>query len=232
MYAIGAGGPSPQYGCVILLLFFYMTSFRVVRFIPKSVFSSLLVLGAVDTFMVWFFLPYRKTQNIWEWLVVPFILLLSLFVGFLNAVIVGIGISMFVFVGSFFHVGVVKFNATGLEIRSTVERSPNLQEWLDTHGDQIQVMVLQNYLFFGNASSILAYISTMFEDVIDMDHGGDDSDLPPKPKVLVLDLSLITGMDTSTVDIFADIKQLCKNNGCKLFLCGLSTRDRKGLALG
>jgi hypothetical protein len=233
MYAIGAGGPAPQYGCVVLLAFFYLTSFSIVRFIPKAVFSSLLVLGAVDTFMVWFFLSYRKTQSIWEWLVVPFIVLLSLIVGFLNAVIVGIGISMFVFVGNFFRVGVVKFNATGLEIRSTVERSPNLQEWLDTHGDLIQVMVLQNYLFFGNASSILAYISTMFEDIIDIiEHEGDESDLPPKPKVLIVDLSLVTGMDTSTVDIFADIKQLCKTNGCKLFLCGLSPRDRKGLALG
>ena len=230
MYAIGAGGRAPQYGSCLLLVIFYITDFSLVRYIPKACFSSLLVLGAVDTFVVWFFLSYRKTQDLLEWLVVPFIVAFSLVVGFLNAVFLGVGISTFVFVASFFRVGIVKFNATGLEIRSTIERSFTVSHWLDTHGDYIQVLVLQNYLFFGNASSVQTYISTMFEDV-EEDSTLPMLDLPPKPKVLILDMSLISGMDTSTLDIFAEIKDLCKNNNCKLFLCGLSARAKKGLAL-
>lgn len=98
MYAIGAGGSAPQYGSILLLLIFYFTDFDMVRFIPKTIFSSLLVLGAFDTFVVWFFQAYHKTQDILEWLVVPLIVLFSLIVGFLNAVFLGIGISMFVYV--------------------------------------------------------------------------------------------------------------------------------------
>ncbi|KAG7339584.1 mannonate oxidoreductase [Nitzschia inconspicua] len=45
MYAIGAGDPAPQYGSVLLLLIFYFTDFAIVRFIPKSAFSSLGVGG-------------------------------------------------------------------------------------------------------------------------------------------------------------------------------------------
>lgn len=231
MYAIGAGGPAPQYGSILLLIFFYATDFELVRYIPKACFSSLLVLGAVDTFVVWFFVAYKKTQDLTEWLVVPFIVAFSLIVGFLNAVFLGIGISTFVFVAAFFRVGVVKFNATGLEIRSTIERSINVSDWLDTHGDYIQVLVLQNYLFFGNASSISTYIATMFEEVDLTEPFDSISELPPVPKVLIIDLSLCTGMDTSTLDIFAEIKELCKNNNCKLFLCGLSGRTKKGLSL-
>jgi hypothetical protein len=139
MYAIGAGGSAPQYGSILLLIFFYATDFDLVRYIPKACFSSLLVLGAVDTFVVWFFMSYRKTQDLLEWLVVPFIVAFSLVVGFLNAVFLGVGISTFVFVAAFFRVGIVKFNATGLEIRSTIERSLDVADWLDSHGDYIQV---------------------------------------------------------------------------------------------
>lgn len=87
----------------------------------------------------------------------------------------------------------VKFNATGMEIRSTIERSVAISDWLDMHGDLIQVLVLQNYLFFGNASSILNYIATMFEDVAGSDSVYSSFDLPPKPKVLIIDMSLNTG---------------------------------------
>jgi hypothetical protein len=70
----------------------------------------------------------------------------------------------------------------------------------------------------------------MFEQVDDANSQGID--LPPLPKILLIDLSLITGMDTSATDIFGDIKKLCITNDCKLFLSGLSQRMRTGLALG
>ncbi|KAG7339587.1 STAS domain containing protein [Nitzschia inconspicua] len=229
MYAIGAGDPAPQYGSVLLLLIFYFTDFAVVRFIPKTAFSSLLVLGAVDTIVIWFIRPFQKMESWIEWSVVPLIVFFSLFVGFLNAVFLGIALSTFVFVTSFFQVGVVKYNATGLEIRSRIERSLIQSVWLDTHGDAIQVLVLQNYLFFGNASTIRNYIATMFEEVDITVSQRLDFAIPPVPSILVVDLSLITGMDTSTVDIFGEIRGLCKTNDCKLYLCGLSPRQKKAL---
>jgi hypothetical protein len=232
MYAIGADDAAPQYGSILLLIVFYLLDFRMVQYIPKTAFSSLLVLGAVDTLVVWFFGAFHKTQDLAEWLVVPLIAGFSLFVGFLNAVFLGIGISMFVFVAAFFRVGVVKYNATGIEIRSRIERSMEQSLWLHENGDLLQVMVLQNYLFFGNACTILAYISTMFEAVDETQSQRLDFSIAPIPKIVVLDLSLVTGMDTSTTDIFAEILEFCKNNDCKLFLCGLSLRMKRGLELG
>ena len=227
MYAIGAGDAAPQYGSVLLLLIFYLTDFEIVRFIPKTAFSSLLVLGAVDTIVIWFIGPFQKMESWIEWAVVPLIVIFSLFVGFLNAVFLGIGISTFIFVGSFFQVGVVKYNASALVVRSRIERSLIQSIWLDTNGDAIQIIVLQNYLFFGNASSILNYIATMFEEVDITTSQRLDFSIPPVPRILVVDLSLITGMDTSTVDIFGEIRELCKNNDCKLYLCGTSPRQKK-----
>ena len=65
----------------------------------ETAFSALFVLGAVDTLAVWFFGAFHKTQDIAEWIAVPLI------AGFLNAVFLCVGISMFVFVASFFRVG-------------------------------------------------------------------------------------------------------------------------------
>jgi len=231
MFSLGAEGVATQYGAIILLTVFYLTNFELVAYIPKTAFSSLMVLSFLDMINTWCFKSYQKTKDKTEWLVVPVIVVFAFTFGMLQSVFLGIALSTFIFVAAFFRTGVVKFMATGLTVRSTIERSVNSGNWLDENGDKIQILVLQNYLFFGNASSLLAYISSMFEEP-------DESDLktvvslPPLPKYLILDLTLVSGMDTSTADIFLDIKQMCKLHDCKLFCSGISSRLSSVLALG
>lgn len=149
-------------------------------------------------------------------------------VGLLSAVFLGIAMSTFLFVAAFFRSGVVKFVANGITLRSTIERPVRVAKWLDQNGDLIQILVLQTYLFFGNASSAQHYIASMFEDPV------DDLDilfLPPIPRMIILDLTLVTGMDTSAVDIFAEILSLVSKHNCKLFLVGLSTDLRRSMQL-
>lgn len=52
------------------------------------------------------------------------------------------------------------------------------------------------------------------------------------PHLVWQDMTLITGMDTSTVDIFNEIKNLCSSNNCKLFVTGLTSNFRSILSLG
>lgn len=160
-----------------------------------------------------------RYQEKTEWLVVPIIVVFAFVVGLLNAVFVGVAMSTFIFVASFFRSGVVKYIANGLSVRSTIERPPNAADWLDKNGELIQILIIQNYLFFGNSSSIFTYITSMFEDP---NPSIDPAFVPPIPKVIIMDLTLVTGMDTSSVDIFGDILTLCNMNKCKLFLTGLS----------
>lgn len=54
--------------------------------------------------------------------------------------------------------------------------------------------------------------------------------LPPLPKFVILDMALVTGIDTSTVDVIKDILNLCVNHNCKLFLSGMSANLRSVLA--
>jgi hypothetical protein len=214
---------------------FYLTDFQLVGYIPKAAFSSLIVLAFLDMTATWFFKSYQKTSDKMEWLVVPVIIVAAFAIGLLNSVFLGIAASTVLFVASFLRSGTVKFMASGLTVRSTIERPFLSGDWLDQNGDQIQILVLQNYLFFGNASSILAYITTMFEEPeAEASFHDDDADyeLPPMPKFVIVDFTLVTGMDTSAVDVIAGIIQVCKSHGCKLFLAGLSQRMRLTLSLG
>lgn len=207
----------------------YITNFKVVLYVPKAAFSCLIVLAAIDIFITWMYRSYQKTKEKTEWLVAPLIVVFASVVGLLDAVFLGIAVSTFLFVAAFFRSGVVKFLASGLTVRSTIERSIDCSSWLDENGDLIQIIVLQNYLFFGNASSILSYVSSMFEEA---EEPGLDYDLPPMPKHILLDLTLVTGIDTSSVDAFVDMKDFCSRQDCKLFVVGLSPSMRSTLAKG
>lgn len=96
----------------------------------------------------------------------------------------------FFFVASFHRSGVVKYVANGITIRSTIERSVQSSQWLDQNGELMQVLVLQNYLFFANANSVLSYISSMFEEV---KNEVEESLVVPIPSIVILDMSLVTG---------------------------------------
>ena len=61
-----------------------------------------------------------------------------------------------------------------------------------------------------------------------------ESEFPPcpKPKYLIIDMSLVSSMDTSAVDIFATIIQRCYSEKCQVYISGLSSRLKNILKLG
>eukprot|EP00980_Cylindrotheca_fusiformis_P000207 scaffold42_cov133-Cylindrotheca_fusiformis.AAC.4 len=229
MFSLGADKVAPQIGSALLLVVFYLTDFQLVGYIPKPAFSSMLVLSFIDMIYTWFYKSYFKTKDKLEWLVVPLIVIAAFALDLLSAVFLGIAISTFIFVAAFFRSGVVKYVADGIVIHSTIERPFRSSDWLNENGDLIQVLVLQNYLFFGNASSVYNYIEVLFQGKTGVSQSGKEK---RRPLYMILDLTLVTGMDTSTVGVFNDIKNLCSSNECKLFMAGMSRNIRTIFSLG
>jgi Sulfate permease and related transporters (MFS superfamily) len=56
--------------------------------------------------------------------------------------------------------------------------------------------------------------------------------LPPFPKYIIIDMTLVSGVDTSSVDIFGEIIQLCFRHKCYVYLSGLNTSLKNVLTLG
>lgn len=232
LYKLGAVGATPQYGSIVLLAIFYLTKFDVVGFLPKLTFSSLLFVSSIEMIEAWFIVSYKKTVVKSEWAVTPVIVVCTFLVGSLQSVALGLALSTFIFVGTLNKHGVVKFIATGLSVHSITERSAEDAAWLDQNGDLIQLLVLQSYIFFGNAYSCLSYVNSMFEELPEHITKKLSFPLPPFPKYIIIDMTLVSGVDTSSVDIFGEIIQLCFRHKCSVYLSGLNTSLKNVLTLG
>jgi MFS superfamily sulfate permease-like transporter len=166
---------------------------------------------------------FLKTKAKLEWMVAPLLVVCAFSMGMLPAIFVGVAVSTFIFVANFYRVGSVKFVGSGLTLRSTVERGILESKWLDQNADLIQILALQNYLFFGNSQSANAYITTMFEEpVLSPQPGPLEYPIPPIPKYLIIDFTLVSGMDTSAIDTFREIADMCRDRDCRLYLAGLA----------
>ena len=223
---------APQYGSMVLLAIFYFTEFGIVGYLPKITFSSLLFVSSVEMIETWFFNSYKKSATKSEWIVTPIIVVFTFLVGSLQSVALGLAISTFLFVGTLNKHGVVKFIANGLTVHSVTERNAEDAAWLDQNGDLIQLLVLQSYIFFGNANSCLGYVNSMFEDVPEKIAKRLSFPLPPLPKYLIIDMTMVSGIDTSSIDVFGEIIQLCFRHQCQVYMTGLTPALKKNLSLG
>ena len=61
------------------------------------------------------------------------------------------------------------------------------------------------------------YVNTMFEEP----PFECNFPLPPIPRYLIIDMTLVTGVDQSVSDIFSEIGKMCQRQGCIFYICGL-----------
>lgn len=53
--------------------------------------------------------------------------------------------------------------------------------------------------------------------------------LPPSPLFIIIDFTIVSGIDTSAIDLLRETIILCKDNHCRLFLSGMSQSLRSSL---
>jgi SulP family sulfate permease len=91
-----------------------------------------------------------------------------------------------------------------------VERSFHQQRILKERGDQIHILRLQGYIFFGTAYPLLAHILARLE-----------SAQLPSVRFLLLDFHSVSGLDSSSVLSFNKIRQVCGANSVELHFVDL-----------
>src|SRR5262249_17232145 len=131
--------------------------------------------------------------------------------GFIAGVVIGVIIGCATFAVSASRVSAIKFGFDGSEYRSTLERGSEELAILAQHGRQIQGMSLQSYLFFGSANRLYQQVKEMFAR-------------EPDCRFLVFDFRLVTGIDSSAVHSFTQIKRAADEVGARLVLVNLSPK--------
>jgi len=108
--------------------------------------------------------------------------------------LIGIIIGCTTFAVSASRVNAIKFSFDGSEYRSTLDRGPEELAILAANGREIQGMSLQSYIFFGSANRLYEQVKSLFAR-------------NPGTRFLLFDFRLVTGIDSSAMHSFTQIKR-------------------------
>src|SRR6204780_1581420 len=177
-------------------------------YVPKYVLGGLLLYLGSDLVYQWIIHSSRRLLPL-EYLSLIAIAVLIIYFGFIAGVFIGIVIGCATFALSASRVNAIKFDFDGSEYRSSLDRGPYELSLLADHGQKIQGMTLQSYLFFGSANRLYQHVKALLA-------------VQPDCRFLIFDFRLVTGIDSSATHSFAQIKQAASACGTRLVLVNLT----------
>lgn len=186
------------------------TGASIIPFFPKPILGGVTLFLGLDLLVEWIYDAWFKLSKI-DCFIVILILFVIATVGFLQGVGVGLVVSIVHFVINYSQVNVTKHILSGATYPSNTVRSLPQARLLQEEGDQIYILDLQGFLFFGTANTLLNGIQDRLRD----------PNLTPL-RFVVLNFRLVNGLDSSAVLSFIKLKQLFQQKGIKLVFTHLS----------
>ena len=123
----------------------------ILTFIPKMIVGGMLFYLGFGFLFEWVIDARAKLPR-GDYLLVLMILFVVASVGFIQGVTLGVIIAAILFVVNYSRINVVRNTLTGISYRSNVDRSPRKQQLLAQRGEQIYILKLQGFLFFGTVN--------------------------------------------------------------------------------
>jgi sulfate permease, SulP family len=184
-------------------------------YMPKFVLGGLLIYLGADQLHKWT-VESRRRLSVVEYLSLLAIIVIILQWGFVAGVLIGVVIGCTTFALSASRIDSIKYSFDGSEYRSSLDRSRDDEAVLAAHGEKIQGLNLQSYLFFGSANRLYQHVKALIAR-------------HPECRFLVFDFKLVTGIDSSAAYSFAQIKRTARDRGIKLVLVHLPVATEKAL---
>ncbi|MBW1788352.1 MAG: SLC26A/SulP transporter family protein [Deltaproteobacteria bacterium] len=178
--------------CTIVL--FWGTAF--LSFFPIPILGGLLMYLGLSLLLEWTYDAWFKLPKT-DYVVIILILGTVGAVGYLGGVALGIITALILFVINYSRINVVKHTLTGVIHKSNVDRPSGHRKILDEKGEQIHILKLQGFIFFGTASNLMEKVR---ERALRADI--------PHLRFVVLDFTHVTDLDSSAVIGFVKMKQL------------------------
>jgi len=198
--------------CGVVLVF----GTHILSYFPKSIAGAMLVYMGLDFLYEWIYLGWRRLPTA-DFFIILIILFVIGTVGLLEGVAVGLVVAIVLFILNYSQVNVVKYILTGRNYRSNVERAAPYDWILNEEGEKLHIINLQGYIFFGTAQKLLDHVKSRL-----------NSSSQFSLRYLIFDFKHVTGFDSSTLNGFEKMKQLCESREITLVFTEIS---RKFLAL-
>jgi len=178
-------------------------------FFPKPILGSLLLYLGIDLLIQWVYKAASKLPRS-DYLTVLLILVVINAVGFLEGVVVGLILSVLLFVVKYSRINVAKNELSGATQQSHVERTAEQRQLLQQQGEAIYILQLHGFIFFGTANRLLKQVRDRIAQA------------PHNPlRFIVLDFHLVSGIDSSAVLSFSKMAKLVQQQNLTLAFAGV-----------
>lgn len=215
----GATGRSAGIATAVFMLVGLFAAGSLIFQVPVFLTGGFVLFLGVELLKEWL-VDTRSKMPSSEWLVIAVIVATVASVGFMEGLAVGLLVSSAVFVVRYSRLPVVRLQATGVEQRSTVDRSPAAVKFLSSHGDTIEIVQLQGYLFFGTADRVV--------DLVRLRLAAPDK---AALRFIVLDFRDVSGADSAAISCFAKIRRLVEAEDVKVCLTSVPADLLDNLAM-
>lgn len=215
----GALGRGAGIATAIAMLLGLVAAGSFVFEVPVFLTAGFVMFMGIGLLKEWVFAT-RRELPLGEWLIVLLILACIALVGFLEGLAVGLLVSIAVFVFNYARLPIMRLSGNGREYRSSVDRSAAAARFLTHHGEAIEMIQLQGYLFFGSADGMVKHVQRRLADSRRM-----------PLRFLVLDFRHVSGLDSAATAGFIKIRRMSEDNSVKVFLTQVPDDVRRTLEL-
>jgi len=217
---IGARGRLPGLVAGLVCLVLLFAGSALLAYFPKPLLGGLLLFLGLDFLVEWVVAAWKKLSHA-EYAIVLLILVVIAGTDFLTGVGVGLVAMVILFALNYSRINVVHLALSGAERGSNVERCAYHRRALSGLGQQIHILELDGFIFFGTANTLLEQMRARVSDASQ-----------PKARYILLDFRRVTGLDSSTVLSFARCLNLAETAGFTLVLTHLSPPIQRQLEAG
>ena len=186
--------------------------------IPKLIAGGLIFFVGLSFLTEWLYDAWFQLPRI-DYLLVWVILVVVAVAGFLAGVGTGIVIAVVLFVVNYSRIDIIKDALTGTSYQSSTERPFEHRQLIRRVGEQIQILRLHGFIFFGTSQSLVNRINDRIKDT-------ERETL----HYLILDFQHVSAMDSSAVFSFIRLRQLADNHKFHLILTDLNEETKHKLA--
>ena len=187
----------------------------VLSFFPKLLLGGLLLFLGLDFLVTWVYDSWFKIPKA-DYLVIILILVVIGTADFLSGVSIGLLLTVVLFAIDYSRIAATKRVISGANYHSNVARLPHQERVLWQRGEEIYILELQGFIFFGTAHNLLNQTRQLL------------SDSRKQPlRFIVLDFMLVTGVDSSAVLSFVKMKQMADKHQVNLVFTTVSAKIEK-----
>lgn len=212
---VGSDGHAPIWSMCVLTLIAIPFASDIYTFVPVFISAGLLLFIGASIMKAWLFDQYNRLGRA-DWLLSLAIVLASILFGMVTAIGVGVVAASIIFAVLYARLPVIRATSDMRTRRSRVDRGPAQTAFLDAHGEEVAIVSLQGFLFFGTAMYLTAQIRGLLE-------------ASGQVHTIILDFRRVSRVDASAIATIRRIELLAGSYGARVILAEMNDETRRDI---